>query len=199
MNSLFKTVTAAALLAAAATPAIAQQLSPAVIVIVDMDRVVNESAAGKTAGTEIQAKITSLQTRATTLQTQLKTDADAIQAGQANKSLAGPALEQRAQAFGQKQQQAQQELARLEQEIGRSRQYVIQQISTAANPIITQVMRERNATVALQKEATLQHSASLEVTNDVITRLNTSTPRVSTTPPAQPAAAAPAAAPAPRQ
>lgn len=189
MKSIFKTVAVAAFLAAASAPAMAQQLSPAVIVIVDMDRVVNESAAGKTAGTEIQTKIANLQTRATTLQTQLKTDADAIQAGQANKTLVGPALEQRAQAFGQKQQQAQQEIARLEQEIGRSRQYVIQQISTAANPIITQVMRERNASIALQKEATLQHSASLEVTNDVITRLNTSTPRVSITPPAAPAGA----------
>ncbi|WP_199556150.1 OmpH family outer membrane protein [Sandaracinobacteroides hominis] len=195
MKTFFKTVTAAVLLAAASAPVLAQQLSPAVIVIVDMDRVVNESAAGKTAGTEIQTKITNLQSRAATLQTQLKTDADSIQAGQANKTLVGPALEQRAQAFGQKQQQAQQEIARLEQDIARSRQYVIQQISTAASPIITQVMRERNASIALQKEATLQHSASLEVTNDVITRLNTSTPRVSTTPPAQPA---PAAA-APRQ
>ena len=191
MTSFLKIATAALMLGAAAVPAAAQQLSPPVIVIVDMDRVVNDSAAGKTAGTEIQTKITNLQTRATTLQTQLKTDADAIQAGQANKSLAGPALEQRAQAFGLKQQQAQQEIARLESDIGRSRQFVIKQISDAANPIVTQVMRERGATIALAEGATLQHSASIDVTNDVITRLNTSLPRVSTTPPAAPAGAAP--------
>jgi Skp family chaperone for outer membrane proteins len=191
MKSYFKTATAALLLGLAAAPALAQQLSPPVIVIVDMDRVVNESAAGKQAGTEIQTRITGLQTRATTLQTQLKTDADAIQAGQANKSLAGPALEQRAQAFGQKQQQAQQEIARLEQDIQRSRQFVIKQITDGANPIITQVMRERGASIALAEGATLQHSASIDVTNDVVTRLNTSLPRVSTTPPAAPAAAAP--------
>ncbi len=171
----------------AIAPVAAQQLSPAVIVIVDMDRVVNESAAGKQAGTEIQGKITGLQTRATTLQSQLKTEADAIQQGQANKTLAGPALEQRARAFQQKQQSAQQELGRAEQEIQRSRQFVIQQITQAANPIITTIMRERNASVALQKDATLQHSASLDITNDVIARLNTALPRVSTTPPAQPA------------
>ncbi len=189
MKMLFKTVSAALLIAAASSPAVAQQLSPPVIVIVDMDRIVNESAAGKQAATEIQGKITGLQTRATTLQTQLKTDADAIQAGQANKSLAGAALEQRAKAFGQKQQQAQQEIARLEQDVQRSRQYVIQQIDTAAQPIITQVMRERGAAIALAKGAAMQHSATLEVTNDVIARLNTSLPRVSTTPPAAPAQA----------
>ena len=191
MTMLFKTVSAALLLGAAAVPAAAQQLSPPVIVIVDMDRVVNDSAAGKTAGTEIQTKITNLQARAATLQTQLKTDADSIQAGQANKTLVGPALEQRAQAFGLKQQQAQQEIARLEADIQRSRQFVIKQISDASNPIVTQVMRERGASIALAEGATLQHTASIDVTNDVITRLNTSTPRVSTTPPAAPAAAAP--------
>lgn len=189
MHSIIRGV-AAVLLAGAAlstAPAVAQQLSPAVIVIVDMDRVVNESAAGKTAGTEIQGKITGLQTRANTLQTQLKTEADAIQAGQANKSLAGAALEQRARAFQQKQQDAQNELARVENDIQRSRGFVIQQITEAANPIITTIMRERNASIALQKDATLQHSASLDVTDDVLARLNTQLPRVSTTPPAQPA------------
>ena len=186
MKMLIQTA-AALLLATAAAPVVAQQLSPPVIVIVDMDRIVNESAAGKTAATEIQGKITALQTRATTLQTQLKTDADSIQAGQKNNTLTGPALEQRAKAFGDRQQAAQQELARLENDIQRSRQHVIKQITDAANPIITQVMRERGASIALAEGATLQHSASLDVTNDVVTRLNTSLPRVSTTPPAAPA------------
>ena len=180
---------ASALLAITAMPALAQTLSPPVIVIVDLDRVVNESVAGKTAATEIQTKISTLQGRANTLQTQLKTDADAIQAGQANKTLVGPALEARAQAFGSKQQQAQQEIQRLEQDVQRSRQYVIKQINDAAQPIITQVMRERGASIALAEGATLQHSASLDVTTDIISRINTSLPRVSTTPPASPAAA----------
>lgn len=198
MTNMIIRATAALFLTAAPmalAPAFAQQLAPAVVVIVDMDRVVNESAAGKTAGTEIQGKISGLQSRANTLQTQLKTDADAIQQGQQAKTLAGPALEQRARAFQDKQQAAQAELGRAEQDIQRSRSYVIQQITTAANPIITTIMRERNATIALQKDATLQHSASLDVTADVISRLNTQLPRVSTTPPAQ---AAPPAAPAQR-
>ena len=189
MTKTVKAALAAMMLAGISAPAVAQQLSPPVIVIVDMERIVNESAAGKQAGTEIQGKVTTLQSRGTTLQNQLKTEADAIQAGQANKSLAGPALEQRVQAFGQKQQQAQQEVGRLEQDIQRSRQYVIKQITDAANPIITTVMREKGANIALAEGATLQHTSSLDVTNDVIARLNTSLPRVSTTAPAAPAAA----------
>jgi len=156
-----------------------------------MDRVVNESAAGKQAGTDLQTKAQALQTRRTTLAGQLQSEAQAIQQGQQNKTLAGPALEQRIKAFQDKENNANQELAKGQDDIGRARQYVIQQITTAADPIITQVMRERGASVALQKGATLQHTASLEVTTDVITRLNTSLPRVSVTPPAQPAPAAP--------
>jgi len=191
MKNASMSAVAALLLAMTSAPAVAQTLSPPVIVIVDLDRVVNESAAGKTAATEIQGKISALQARANTLQTQLKTDADSIQAGQANKTLAGPALEQRAQAFGQKQRAAEQEVQRLEQDVQRSRQFVIKQINDAAQPIITQVMRERGASIALAEAATHQHSASLDVTSDVISRINTALPRVSTTPPAAPAGTQP--------
>jgi outer membrane protein len=196
MKMLLKSAAAALILATVAVPAAAQQLSPPVIVIVDMDRVVNESAAGKQAATELQAKGQQLQTRRTTLAGQLQSEAQAIQQGQQNKALAGPALEQRIKAFQDRENGANQELSRGQEDLARSRQYVIQQITTAADPIITQLMRERGAALALQKGATLQHTASLEVTNDVITRLNTSLPRVTTTAPAAPAA--PPAPPAPR-
>ncbi len=191
MTSFLKSTAAALLLATAAAPALAQPLSPPVIVIVDMDRVVNESAAGKAAGTQLQTKAQTLQNRRTTLAGQLQSEAQAIQQGQQNKTLAGPALEQRVKAFQDKENSANQELARGQDDIARSRQYVIQQITTAADPIITQVMRERGASLALQKGATLQHTASLEVTTDVISRLNTSLPSVSVNPPAAPAPAAP--------
>ncbi|PZU47717.1 MAG: outer membrane chaperone Skp [Sphingomonas sp.] len=193
MTMLFKTVSAALLLGVAAVPAAAQQLSPPVIVVVDLDRVVNESAAGKQAATELQAKGQQIQTRRTTLAGQLQSEAQAIGQGQQNKTLAGPALEQRVKAFQDKENAANQELGRAQEDLARSQRYVIEQITNAANPIITQVMRERGASIALQKGATIQHSASLEVTNDVIGRLNTSLPRVSITPPAAPPAAAPAA------
>jgi outer membrane protein len=165
-------------------PALAQSAPAATIIVVDIERVVSQSAAGKAAMGEIQGKVTALQTRANALQGQLKTEADAIQAGQANKSLAGPALDTRVKAFGQKQQSAQQEVGRLENEIQRSRQFVLQQISDGVGPIVSQIMKERGANIALPKGATLQHAAALDVTTEVITRLDKSLPKVSTTPPA---------------
>jgi Skp family chaperone for outer membrane proteins len=147
--------------------------------------VVVQSAAGKQAQAEIQTKMNALQTRANALQGQLKTEADAIQAGQANQSLAGPALETRVKAFGDRQQAAQREVGQAENEIQRSRQFVLKQISDAVNPILTVVMREKGANLALPVGATLQHGASLDVTAEIISRLDKALPRVSTTPPAQ--------------
>ncbi len=171
---------------APAAPPAAQQTAPAaVIIVLDMERVVVQSAAGKQAQAEIQTRMNALQTRANALQGQLKTEADAIQAGQANQSLAGPALEARAKAFGERQQAAQREVGQAENDIQRSRQFVLKQISDAVNPILTAVMREKGANLALPVGATLQHGASLDVTVDVIARLDRSLPRVSTTPPAQ--------------
>jgi outer membrane protein len=179
---------AASLLIAGALPAtaLAQATPPATIIVVDIERVVSQSAAGKQAMTEIQAKVSALQSRANALQGQLKTEADAIQAGQANNSLAGPALETRVKAFGQKQQSAQQEVGRLESEVQRSRQYVLQQISDGVNPIVVQLMKERGASIAMPKAAALQYSPALDVTTEVIARLDKALPKVSTTPPATP-------------
>lgn len=187
MRFLPSAAMAASLLVAGALPAtvLAQATPPATIIVVDIERVVSQSAAGKQAMTEIQSKMSTLQSRANTLQGQLKTEADAIQAGQANNSLAGPALETRVKAFGQKQQSAQQEIGRLENEIQRSRQYVLQQISDGVNPIVVQLMKERSASIAIPKAAALQYSPSLDVTTEVIARLDKSLPKVSTTPPAK--------------
>ncbi len=184
---------AATLLLAAPADVAAQQLSPAVIVIVDLDRVVNESAAGKAAATELQARAATLNARRNALAQQLQTDAQAIQQGQQNKTLAGPALEARVKAFQDKENAANAELQRGQEDLARSQQYVVQQINTAAQPIITQIMREKGASIALAERATIQHSGSLNITNDVLARLNTALPKVSTTapPPQQQPAAQP--------
>ncbi|MFQ3595379.1 MAG: OmpH family outer membrane protein [Sphingomonadaceae bacterium] len=182
MRNLLPALVAAFLVAAPAAVS-AQQLSPAVIVLVDLDRVVNESAAGKAAATELQARANALNTRRNTLATQLQADVQAIQQGQQNNTLVGAQLEQRLKAFQEKEEAANQELARGQEELGRAQNYVVQQINNAAQPIITQIMRERGAQIALNERATLQHSNALNVTNDVIARLNSALPKVSTTPP----------------
>jgi hypothetical protein len=67
---------------------------------------------------------------------------------------------------------------------------VLKQINDGAQPIITAIMKERGAQIALAEAATLQHTAGIDVTADVVSRLDKALPRVSTTAPAAPAAPA---------
>ncbi|WP_439532887.1 OmpH family outer membrane protein [Polymorphobacter sp.] len=180
----------AAVLAVAASPALAQKLPAATMLVADVDRVVAESTAGVAAAQQLQTRSNTLRQRLQTLQTQLQTEAQAIQTGQANNSLAGPALEARVKAFQGRQQAAQQELEKGQEDIQRAQNYVSQQIGQALQPILATMLRERGASLIVPASAVLQHSAGLDATADLLARLNAALPSVSTTPPAAPAAPA---------
>jgi outer membrane protein len=200
MNKLALGAAMAALSIALPGVAQAQKAPGAVIVVVDTDRVYRECTACKAAQTQLQSLVASARTRATQLGQPLQTEAQSIeQAGAALRNQSGAAraaaetaLNTRVQAFQQRQTTAQQEVARLEQNIQSTQQNVLRQINVKLNPVITQVMNARGANVALDVNATLARAGALDVTADVITALNGSLPSVSVTPlpqaqqPAQP-------------
>lgn len=200
MNKLAFGAAMAALSLALPGVAQAQKAPGAVIVVVDTDRIYRECTACKAAQTQLQGLLTSARTRSSQLGQPLQTEAQSIeQAGAALRNQTGAAraaaetaLNTRMQAFQQKQTAAQQELARLEQNIQSTQQNVLRQINVKLNPVITQVMNARGANVALDVNATLARSGSLDVTSDVLTALNAALPSVSVTPlpqaqqPAQP-------------
>ena len=183
---------AAAAVLSLALPGIAQaQKAPgAVIVVVDTDRVYRECTACKAAQTQLQGQVTSARTRAQQLGQPLQTEAQSIeQAGAALRNQSGAArtaaetaLNTRVQAFQARQTSAQQEVARLEQNIQSTQANVLRQINAKLNPVITQVMNARGANVALDVNATLARAGALDVTSEVLTALNAQLPSVSVTP-----------------
>ena len=180
---LSATILGASLMSVAAQ---AQTLPPAIIVIVDMDRVFNTTIAGKQAQTELKAKVDAMQARANTLRTQFGAEEETLGKTQPapTNTAARPAWEAKVRDFQSRQQTAQTELSNREKEFQASRQYVLKQITDAANPIITTLMRERGATIAMPEGATLQHASSIDVTADLVARVDKALPRVSTTAPA---------------
>ncbi len=156
------------------------------IIIVDMSRIAAESAASKNAEPQLKAKFESVQSRAQTLGEQFSKEAETLQ--KARPSMAQEAFLAKAKELQQRQQTAENEVRGREQDYARSVQYVRQQLLQAVNPIITAIMREKGASIAMDRDATLAISQSLDVTNEVLTRLNSALPRVSINPPAQPAA-----------
>lgn len=191
--------------ATVATPAFAQAAAPAaapapqsMILIVDMERLGAESAAGKSGAQQLQSKAQSVQARAKQLSDSLNAEVEAVRRQQQTNAMAPEALQAKERELNQKQNTYRQEIANREQDLQRSQAYVREQIFGAVGPIIGQVMRERGASVVLAREAALSFNSALDVTADVIRRLDTALPRVSVTPPAQQAPSTqPAATPAP--
>ena len=169
------------------TVASAQAVAPATIILVDMDAVINTSAAGKAAATELKTKADALQARVASLQTQFGSEQATLQKS-APAPAAAPAVVTAFQAkvrdFQTRQQTAEADLNSRQRDFQASRQYVIKQLNDGAQPIISTIMRERGASIVLAEGATLQHTSALDVTPDVIARLDKSLPRVSTTAPA---------------
>jgi outer membrane protein len=171
------------------TAAQAQRLPGAVVAVVDTNRIYRECTACRAAQTQLQTQATTLQNRQQTLANQLRPEGEQLQ--QALQALAGKqpdaALRQRVEAFEQRQQQANQELAQSQQRIQSTQAHVLQQINQRLDPIMNQAMTARGANVALPVDATLAHAATIDITNDVLARLNQALPSVSVTPlPQQP-------------
>jgi Skp family chaperone for outer membrane proteins len=189
----------AALTLAVPGAALAQRAPAAAIVVVDTARISSECTACRAAATQLQGLITSYQQRAQALGQPIQTEMQSInsaaaalqnQAAGAARTTGENQLRQRAQALETKQTQAQQELARLEQNIQSVRANVSRQINERLRPILNQVMTARGANVVLDVEATLNFAPALDVTNEVLTALNSALPSVSVTPMPQQAAPA---------
>lgn len=180
------------------SPAVAQQAAPAATasaqyLVVDLNRVVQESTALKAAKPTLDAKRNALEAKVKTLQSQLEADAKALQQ-QAQSGVAAPdVLQAKQRELQQKAQNADQEVATLRNDLGRTENHVVNQILEGSRPVINQIIQERGATLVLNREAVVFANQSIDITGDVIARMQKSLPTVSTTPPAPQAAQQPAA------
>ena len=178
--------TAIAALATAVIPvaAQAQRIGPAVVAVVDTDRISRECTACRAASTQLQTQENALRTRAQALQTQLRTTGQPIQT--AIQALNGrqpdAALQARITAFQTQERTAQQELANTQRNLQSIQAHVNQQIGARLGPIITAVSGTRGANVAVDRNATLFAAPALDITNEVLAQLNQQLPSVSVTP-----------------
>ncbi len=203
MNKLLFGTALCALALAMPHAASAQQLPPAVVAVVDTDRIVAQCTVCVAANTQLQAQLTQLQQRVQALGTPLQTEERALQTA-VNALPAGQqpdaALSARIQAYQTQQQNAQREIQGRQEQIQRNVGFVRQQIGQRIQPAIVTVMQQRGANVAVDRNATLAHNPAVEVTDAVlaIVNQNTAALNVNAPPPAQQPAAQPPAAPQPQ-
>jgi Skp family chaperone for outer membrane proteins len=179
----------AAFAAALVTPAAAsaQAVPGAVIAVVDLEKVTADCNACKTANAALQGQVNALKSRQQTLAGPLNTEGQSLDA--AAKALNGKApdaaLQARAKAYQTKVQSAQEEIGKQEEQIRRNQAYIQKQIVDKLGPIYQQVMTRRGANIMIEAGATLATSNSVDVSNDILTALNSALPSIATTAPAQ--------------
>jgi Skp family chaperone for outer membrane proteins len=181
----------ASLAASMALPTVAQAqaIPPAIVAVVDLDKVSTNCNACKTAAAALRSQVQAYQGREGALATPLQTEGKSLQA--AVDALGGKepdaALKARITAFQTKQQQAAQELQRQQQQIQRNQQFVQKQIGDKLGPIYSQVMQRRGANLMVEVGSTLATASALDVSNDVVAGLNVALPAIQTNAPAAPA------------
>ncbi|MEX6723941.1 OmpH family outer membrane protein [Parapedomonas caeni] len=195
MKTHFLKAAAVAAVVLASAPAVAQQAS---VLVVNLDRVVNESAAGRAAGTELKAKAEAISAKDKSLAEKFKTEEDALtkQKDSVEKGIMQPAqFEANVRGYQERRNKDIQDFNKLRVDFQRSQAYVVEQITAGAAPIIQEVMRERGASLVVKEGALEAFSNTLDITSTVVQRLDQKLPKVSTTPPPAPAQPATPATP----
>ena len=193
---------AALVMTTAAVPAFAQ--TAGAILTVDMDRLLSDSVAAKSAQTQLTTRYQATQTQ---VNTELQTSGQALQTQEnaVRTALGGtqdaskvPAATQ--QAFAQAQQRfgnARQNAVQLNQAVQESQNYARDQIIAAVVPIAEQVRAERRASLVVPRGSALAADPAGDVTAVILPRLDAALKTVAIVPP-QDAAAPAAAGAAPR-
>src|SRR3546814_7719492 len=137
-----------------------------------MEEVISTSSAGKGAQAVLQGQANSLQARVKTLTEGFQKEEEALRTGFQNKTLTQQAAEAKAKDIEGRKQSAQAEIYGRQRTLQASQAHVLQQIDDAAQPIITAIMREKGANIALARGATIQAANSLDITAEVVTGLH---------------------------
>jgi len=180
-----------------APTAVHAQAAQTAILVVDLERISADSAAGKNGQSQLQAKAQTVQARVKTLSDQIGAEYQALDKARA--SMAQEAFQAKAKDLETRRGNAENEVRGRQQDLAQAADFVRRQILEAVDPIIKAIMRERGAQMVLVQDATMAYVPSVDVTEEVIKRLNVSLPTVSITPPTVPAASNAPAQPAPKK
>lgn len=199
--SPFKTfIFAVSLVVASLTfPTQSAQAQGANIVVIDQARILRESAGGQDIQRKLQAIGQTIQSELQAEQSALGTEGRALEGRLANKSeeaiRADTGLVSQMQSFQRKQQAFVQKSQVRQQELAQTEQNAIAEFYGALEPVLEQVLAERGGNLMLERSSVLIAQPALDATDLAISKINATKPTVTVSRvrlPTQPAAGAPA-------
>jgi outer membrane protein len=194
---MLRTFVVAAGLALAPAAAVAQQSGP--VVVMDYERVVATSLAGR----DVEAKLRAihdqmqqeLQPEALAIQTELQSIQQASQGQTPEQNQRNTALQQRAQALQQRIDAHNTQSVARRRDLEYTRQQALIELGRQAQPIVRTIMDQRRAVAVLDRGAVQLMAESVDVTDDIVSRLNQQVTTINVTRQVAPAPPQPGLAP----
>jgi len=185
--TLFRIVASALFLAMAlgAQSFQSAQAQGTTIIVIDEVRILQDSRAGK----DIQTKLGNIQNQIETeldpARRALESAAQAIQPklnGKTPEAIsADAALVNELNAFQQRREEFAQRRQIVSQEFSMTQQQALVDFNVALEPVVMEVMRERNAQIVMSKDMTLFAADSVDVSADIVAKLDQRTPAIAVT------------------
>jgi Skp family chaperone for outer membrane proteins len=190
MTKIFKAIllASAPLAAAASLPTTAAAQAVTNVAVANVEEAVQRSGAFTAAVAQIKttykAQIDAFDARQKSLQAELQPLVTAFQTAQRAPNPNQTALQTQATTIQTRQQAAQRELQNLALPFGRAQAYVEEQIGAKLEPALKAAMVKRKVTLVVAPQATISYQPTADITNDIVTELNTLVPTVSIAVPA---------------
>jgi Skp family chaperone for outer membrane proteins len=177
--------------AAAQTPA-PGTLTPPTIAVVDVNRVLAESSAGRSIQSQLEVESRKFRDQVTKLQDELKTAENELLR---QRSVMSPeAVNEKGQELQRKRVEDEHIVQERQEALGKGQKDAIDVVGDNMKDIIQQLAVERHIGMVLSRNAVLSMAdKNMDITDDVVQRLNTKLPTVTVTV-AAPGAVAPAPA-----
>jgi Skp family chaperone for outer membrane proteins len=184
--SFIRTLVAAMMLAAAISVSAVQaaQAQGSTVMVIDDNKIFLDSKAGK----DIQTKLQNIEKRKS-LETEIKALQPKLEGKTREAIAADTALVNELAAFQKKNNELNQKRAIAEREYAMTAEKAIIDFNNALDPVLTEVIREKNAQVVLLKSQVVFSADAVDATAAVIQKLDAKTAAIAVTRQKLPAAA----------
>ncbi|ABS64793.1 outer membrane chaperone Skp (OmpH) [Parvibaculum lavamentivorans DS-1] len=161
---------AAALATGVSLPSMSVAATPAVIFIVDTEAVFAQSKVGQSIRTQFEDQAKKLQAEGKKTEDAIQADAKKLSEERA--LLSPEDLQKKFQALQKREAEFQQSMQRKGQSLQLGLQRANSKVEAALRPIFAEVLRERGGTVLFDQTVVLAGGADLDISGEVLKRLN---------------------------
>lgn len=172
LSFLTKIITAFAAIFILAMPAAAQS-----VLVVDQARVMRESNVGKHIASQLKSIGSQMDSEKRALEAPMKSEATSLEAsvkGLTREQVAQrPDLKTRAEALAKKQGEYQVEMAYKQRELAITEQKAVAKVNETLSKVLEEIVKERGATLMVDRSMVMYAGPTVDVTDDVIRRMNT--------------------------